>query len=347
MQRTMGGVMLGGMLLCAAGASAALPDAGLFVDVKSRVTDFDTLQLTTTGPTQQQLATFQSPLQFGQKLVAEDSVTLNGLQLTDGMARSGLASGLGVSANSQLPLGLIDEPNWVRRTRVDAKASHVRWFIINDPNSPRGQGELASFDIFLHGKLDLIKQVEEALPAPGNNLLYAFVSIQASIQYTNPNTGNDVFIAGLYDTALLTTGGLTLSPGFQDPSIYAPGFPDAGGGGWTYTPTDGLITAEVDWLVEMSNTTVAPQLGPSVVIPVNEVFWVSYALEVTTFTSFDFLESNATGWEANASFGNTATMDIRVLNDDVELVELTPQVPEPATALVLLPALIGVARRRR
>ena len=349
MQRVKSGIGLCGLLVCATSVSAALPEAGLFVDVKSRVTDFDTLQLATTGPTLARPATEADPLTLGEKLVGTDSVTFNNLTLTDGLARSGLASGLGVSAYASLPFDAFNSAGAPRRTRVDAKATHIRNFVYDSPGDSTA---VIAFDVFLHGELELLKTAQDALAAPGNNLLYSFVSIEASLT----NESGFVPNYSLYDSALLTTNGLQLSPGFQDPNIYLPnGETVSDAAPWTLTQLDGSIKAQVSWLTKPSNIVVSTfddqgnytGTEPGLVIPANSPFSVTYTVEVTTFVSYDFNESNAIDWESYARFANTATMDIRSLSDTGELVELTPQVPEPASALLLLPAALGTLARRR
>lgn len=327
--------------------SADLPDTGLFIDVKSSMTDLFTLNVDTTGPTLERLATLSDPLTLGEKLVGTDSVSIGGLVFTEGMARSGLSTGLGVSAYSALPMGLLPEEEQPRRSRVDASAKHVRHFYM-DSNEGVYAAARVGVDVFLDGELTLNRLVPEAIAAPTNNTLFAFVSIETSIQAVNPDNGQLTYIDGIYETALLTSGGLTLSNGFQNPAFNSPGFPDAGGGGWTFTQTPDQLHAEIDWLTKLSTDNAAIFSEPSVIVPVDTLLSITYELSVTTFTSFDSFASNAAGWESIAEFGNTATMDLRSLTEGVELTEITPLiVPEPTSIALCSLAVPLLLRRKR
>ena len=335
------------VVICASNIYAAeLPETGLFVDVKSRMTDLFTLNVDTTGPTLDRFATESDPLTLGEKLVGTDSVSIGGLMFTDGMARSGLSTGLGVSGYSALPMGLLPEEQQPRRSRVDASAKHVRHFYM-DSNEGNFVAARVGVDIFLHGELTLNRLVPEALAAPNNNTLFAFVSIETTIQAVNPDNGQLIYIDGLYETALLSSTGLTLSNGFQDPAYNSPGFPDAGGGGWEFTQTADQLHAEVDWLAKLATENASVYIEPSIIVPVDTPLSITYELSITTFTSFDSFASNAAGWESIAEFGNTATMGLRSLTEGAELIEITPLiVPEP-TSLALLCLAAPVFLRRR
>ncbi len=311
-----------------------LPEPGLYTQVNSRVTDFDDLTVTTTGPTDMRLATPGNPLGLGEMLDSSDMVSISGLEMTYGNAHAGISTGLGVEARSSLNIGLLDESDWVRRTRVDAVASNVRQFMLT--GSP-GSGTLAAAEIlvFAEGSLELERMVSEALVQPGTGVLYAAVTLEMAVYQ---EIDGQVFFPGtLFESAVLGSQAL---PGTTEPVDASDGWASF----WTTGLTQDFVYGDLSFFTSIEGD--AP--GGWVAIVPDVPFTIEYTLSVTTFTSYDFEESNAIGWEARAAFGNTATMEVNSAIDGFTLVELTPmQVPEPGTLAVLGMGGLVLVRRRR
>ena len=311
-----------------------LPEPGLYTEVFSRVTNLLDLELTETVSTDMRLATPGMPLGLGEQLITTDGVSIGGLEMTYGQAHSGIATGLGVEARSSLNVGLLDESIRPRRTRVDVYASNVRQFMLT--GSP-GSGTLAAAEIlvFAEGSLELERLVSEALVQPGTGVLYAAVTLEMAVYQ---EIDGQVFFPGtLFESAVLGSQAL---PGTTEPVDASDGWASF----WDTGLTQDFVYGDLSFFTSIEGD--AP--GGWVAIVPDVPFTIEYTLSVTTFTSFDFLESNAIGWEARAAFGNTATMEVNSAIDGFTLVELTPmQVPEPGTLAVLgLGGLVLVRRRR-